>query len=239
MKRILSIAVASLAVAAVADSFSPQIGVTTLDLNQKNNIIPVQFTSLAGTGEVTADALVCTNNIPVGSHLYVYQNGYSAWTLANNGWVAYDSVTEADGISAGVPAVDQSLPVGTGIWLSFASAPVSAVTVSFYGKVASNTNSVIAAGASDNPVSTLVCNPTSSGVSLAGKFGTGKVVPAKGDKITLLGESTYSGYYSYNGSDWKYVAADNTITVQTPTIPAYGGFWYLSKGGSGTINWVE
>ena len=43
MKKILTIAVASLAIAAVADSYSPQIGVTKLSLSNKNNLLPVQF----------------------------------------------------------------------------------------------------------------------------------------------------------------------------------------------------
>lgn len=238
MKKLLSIAVASFAVAAVAAEFSPEIGVTTLSLSAKNNVIPVQYTSLASDGAVTADALVCTNNIPLNSHLYIYASDtYSAWTLTANGWEALDtSSTSSDGITAGVPAEGQTLPTGSGIWLSLSSAPEQAVLVSVYGKVASGIKSTISAGTSASPVSSLVCNPKGSTVSaedLTTKLSA--LNPVKGDKVQLI-QSTFSGYYIYNGSAWKKVSG-TTITDGLGDLGAYQGFWYVSKGGTGTITW--
>ena len=237
MKKVLSIAVASLAVAAVAADFSPDIGMTTLSLSAKNNVIPVQYTSLASDGAVTADALVCTNNIPLNSHLYIYAgNTYSAWTLAANGWQALDTSSTSDGITAGVPAEGQTLPTGSGIWLSLSSAPEQAVLVTVYGKVASGITSTISAGTSASPVSSLVCNPNESTVSAAAlTTKLSALNPVKGDKVQLI-QSTFSGYYIYNGSAWKKVSG-TTITDGLGDLGAYQGFWYVSKGGTGTITW--
>lgn len=238
MKKVLSIAVASLAVAAVA-AFSPDIGVTTLSLSAKNNVIPVQYTSLASDGEVTADALVCTNNIPLNSHLYIYAGTtYTAWTLTENGWEALDISSTSDGITTGGSAAGQLLPTGSGIWLSLSSAPKQAVLVSVYGKVASGIKSTISAGTPASPVSTLVCNPNGSLVSaetFASKLSSLTVPPVKGDKIQLI-KPTFDGYYIYNGSAWKKVSG-TTITDGLDGLDAYQGFWYVSKGGTGTITW--
>ena len=235
MKKILSIAVVSLAVAAVADTtFSPQIGVTTLNLTRKNNIIPVQFTSLAGSGSVTAAALVCTNNIPLGSHLYIYQNNaYTAWTLEPSGWSPLDisSTEDDDGVSnPGVPAGDQVLAVGSAIWLSLNG--ITSATVSFYGKVASSMSSTIEAGKCN-----LLANPTGASVNVLGKLSG----MANGDQIRVVGDSPEVLFWSDTDEKWKKQSAGTTIgfeNVDNLSVPAHGGFWYYSKGSSNiTINW--
>lgn len=238
MKKILTIAVASLAIAAVADNtYSPQIGVTTLNLTQKNNIIPVQFTSLAGSGNVAADALVCTNNIPLGSNLYIYQdNAYTAWTLGTDGWEARDiEGSAADGIYSkpGVPAENQVLAVGSAIWLSLNGS--TSATVSFYGKVASSTNSTIEAGKCN-----LLANPTSSSVDIIAKIGNNA---SAGDVIRLVGSQEQISRNGKN-NDWgKFDPNANSgmggiATVTSLEVSSYQGFWYYSKGsGNITINW--
>lgn len=231
MKKILTIAVASIAVSAIADSFSPDIGVTTLSLSLKNNVIPVQFNSLAGSGSVKAGDLVCTNNIPLNSYLFVYNDGsYTAWQLVESGWNPLDvasGTAEAAGITYSGNANSVSLPAGSAIWLSFPAAQSPAKLVSFYGKVASETNTVISANKS-----TLVCNMTGSEKSISTLLSG--VSPQKGDKIRLVTE-TYQGEYSYNGSSWKRFYP--TVSTELPTLGAYQGFWYLSKGGAGFITW--
>lgn len=252
MKKLLTIAIASIAVAAAADNtYSPSIGVTSISLSQKNNVIPVQFNSLATSGNVTAGELVCTNNIPLNSHLYVYKDGgYTAWELQPSGWVGLSVASTADGISYSGNANEKDLPAGSAIWLSFNAAPVSAIDVSFYGKVATSTNTTIVAGAVSAPVCTLVCNPTGAtvaGATLVSKIASG-ISPVKGDKITLVGGSSFDGYYSYSATSgkWKYVTTDSegktSATVATPELPDLGpnqGFWYQrSKGAAaGTIEW--
>ena len=232
MKKILSIAVASLAIAAVADNtYSPQIGVTTLNLTQKNNIIPVQFTSLAGSGNVTADALVCTNNIPLGSHLYIYQNNsYTAWTLEESGWYPRDiSSTEDDGVVApGVPAGDQVLAVGSAIWLSLYGS--TSATVSFYGKVVSSMSSTIEAGKCN-----LLANPTGESVDIIAKIGNNA---SAGDVIRLVGSHEQISRNESNTKWGKFNPETGFIDeVASLSVSSYQGFWYYSKGSAIIINW--
>ena len=234
MKKILSVALASLAVAAIADPYySPQIGVTTLSLSQKNNIIPVQFTSLTN-GNVSAAALVCTNNIPVTSHLYVYDaiSGYSAWTLSASGWQALDTASTADGISAGVPADGQTLVAGTAIWLSFPAE--QNVTVSIYGKVTTSYSVGIAAGTKESPKNYLLANPTASALSFSTILSD--MTPKKGDTIRIIGDTdTYT--YNETATKWyKISPGESPAEATLPSLAAFTGFWYMSKGGSGTIS---
>ena len=237
MKKLLTIAVASIAVAAAADSYSPSIGVTSISLSKKNNVIPVQFNSLATSGNVTAGELVCTNNIPLHSHLYVYDNGYTAWELQETGWVGLNVVasTAADDITYSGNATAKSLSAGSAIWLSFPAATVLPITVAVYGKVAESASTEIAVGASNAPKSTLICNPTSSSVALADKVSSLSL--AKGDTIQPLG-ATFSGNYVYSGSSWTKIEEGKiTQNATLPSLAQYTGCWFVSKGGSGTITW--
>ena len=244
MKKILTIAVASIAVAAIADPFSPEVGVTTLSLTQKNNIIPVQFTSLADGGNVTADALVCTNNIPLNSHLFVYDanSGYTAWELGQNGWSGMDvsggGSASIEGITYSGGADEKTLSAGSAIWLSFPelSKPTSGspVLVSVYGKVATSTNVTIVAGKSN-----LLCNPTASAKSLDTVL-SGKTL-SNGDTIQLI-EETFSANYVYlsTESSWYKIEPGRTPAKvdSLPALGQYQGVWYKSNGSSNIeITW--
>lgn len=242
MKKLLTIAVASIAVAAAADgSYSPSIGVTSISLSQKNNVIPVQFTSLKESGAVKVADLVCTNNIPLSSHLYVYDGGYTAWELQATGWVPTATVSSTDGINAGAGASTKDLPAGSAIWLSFHETPDSAINVSFYGKVATSTNTTITAGTKEpkNPVSTLVCNPTGgdiSGEALVEMLTSPKFSPVANDKIRF-DNSTNGEYYIFNGTTWGKLNDNYQFVEGLPTLYANKGFWYVSLGGAGNISW--
>ncbi len=236
MKKILSIAVASLAVAAVAADFSPNIGVTTLVLTNRNTVIPVQYTSLDGGGTITADALVCTNNIPLQSHLVIYNNGsYTAWTLLNTGWEALDVATTVSEISVGIPQ-NQELATGSAIWLCINNADVSydalspSIKVSLYGvKPATATTTTVEANKA-----TLVCNMTGS-YKLFSEL-LKNINPVKGDKIMLIPSGSMNDYYSYN-ADLKVWGYRLNREQGLPELGPYQAFWYTSAGGSGTISW--
>lgn len=232
MKHILSIAVAAIVVAAGAADFSPQIGVTTRALSGKNNIIPVQFESLTN-GNVTVDALVCTNNIPLTSQLLVYINGsYSAWTLAAGGWTPYGTASTVDGVSVSGGAANTTLATGSAIWLSFSSEQ-SNVPVSFYGKVASVTNSVITARKVN-----LIANPTEGEVNIIAKLNEKPVVA--GDVIRVVGSVDQIKRNKTNNGWIKYDPDNGVVNVDTLSVPGYTGVWYYSNTNAVediTINW--
>ena len=67
--------------------FTPVVGVTEVKASLKNTIIPVKYNSLLTGGDVTADALVCTDELPAGTQLYVFQdNKYTGWLLERGAW---------------------------------------------------------------------------------------------------------------------------------------------------------
>lgn len=244
MKKLLTIATASLAMAAVAASYSPTIGVTTLTTSKKNTIIPVKYTSLASTGEaVSAAALVSTKELPAGTQMYVFDGStYKAWVLSAEGeeWTAVSSESTSGGYTVGVPAGTETLAAGSAIWLVFANQPTDQ-TVVIYGDTPATLSASITAGTTEKPKAHLLVNPTEeASVSIADKL-IG-VTPANGDTIQPITD-TFDGNYIYNGNVWKKVSVDVdnggavTITEGLPTINQYQGFWYISKGGSGTITW--
>lgn len=243
MKKLLAIAIASISVAAMADAvgYSPVVGVSEITATLQNTIVPVKFSSLVDATDIKAKDLVHPQGIPTGTWLYVFvNNSYMAFAMDNNGqWVAPSGYNSSTGFIA--PDINQVAVKGTALWLIF---PKNGDTVTFptgnkfyiYGQVIDSPTSTIVAGTEDAPKYNLICNPTDADVAIASKLGG---IPAAKDKISPIGE-TFSGEYVYTGSVWWYVNSSGKITkenVVLPTIPAGGGFWYISKGGSGNINW--
>ncbi len=228
MKKLLTIAAATVACSAMA-AFSPSISVTQITTSLKNTILPVNVTSLE-SGNVKASDLVCTDGLDDGTQLYVFSgSGYKGFVLSGGAWTAVESTsTLAPGVTV---EADSSVRVASGsaVWLIFAETP-SSQTVYVYGKLVSSPTCTVTANATN-----LICNPTGS----AATPGTTSMKFATGDKIVPIAAEN-AGEYVYNGSAWKYRSATGVIsdgTVALPSIPKYGGFWYISKGGYGTISW--
>lgn len=246
MKKLLSIAVSSLAFAAAA-GISPTIGVTEVVVTERNTIIPVTYKSLETGGDMKANALVATQGLPAQTRLFVFQNNaYTAWVLVNGAWTAVDSSSTAtQGITPGLPADNQTLPVGNAIWIVFPDDYTipSGTKVIVYGRVqSSELSTTVYKKGSTTAMANLLCNPTAStvtGEQLAAKIGNNA---AKKDVISLAG-GNFTGNYIYSGTVWKHYVTDNfgamTVTEGLPDIPAGQAFWYTSKGGEGsfTINW--
>ena len=89
MKKLVFVAVASLAIAAVA--YTPQqVGVTTFTPTTQNAIVPVAFKSLSdGTSPVSPKDLVKTTNLDENTWLIAVINGaYSSWKLEGGEWIS-------------------------------------------------------------------------------------------------------------------------------------------------------
>lgn len=233
MKKLLSISIASLAFAAVADTYSPNIGVQQFTATTDNFILPVKFDSLSASA-ISAKELVATNGLAAGTSLYVFQNGeYTAWMLDQSGWVATAIAGDAE-IPASLPDLSQTLVAGSAIWIT----GVNGKTFSIYGKVRTSQTSTI-----ERNKTNLLANPTDltvTGATLAEKLAG--VAQAK-DRITPIGDS-FSGYYvcSSTGSWTHYGESGRTVNAKLPDIGSGNGFWYVSKtdlqeGKSNTISW--
>lgn len=232
MKPLISLSVASLALAVAADQFSPQIGVQSFTATTESVLLPVKFNSL-NKSAISARELVCTNNLTVGTSLYVFQNGaYTSWVLDASGWTATARVSDTE-LNPTAPDPTQTLVTGSAIWIT----PVNGKTFSIYGKVIESKTSMI-----ERQKTNLLANPTGalvSGEALATKLAG--VAQAK-DKISPIGDS-FAGNYVYTGSSWTHVVG-TTVTENAvlPDLGANQGFWYVSKsalddGKSNTIQW--
>lgn len=234
MKKLLSIAASALAFAAIADSYSPNIGVTAITPTQKNTIIPVKFESLAG-GAVKAKDLVCVTELPANTELYVFQNNsYTAWYVDEEGegdvkvksWQPLEAASTSG--PAGAPDAGQTLAASSAVWLIFPEVNNTVSipeTVYIYGQVLSSTKWTIEKGKSN-----LLCNTKDVAIDGAALNTAIADVLTSKDKIIPVNGSTFDGEYVWNGTMWKKMEADGTITKNAPlpSIPAGGAFWYVS-----------
>ena len=159
MKKLLTIAVASFAMAAVADYTAPQIGVTTITATAKNTIIPVPFKALSnGTSNITVTDLVKTNSLPDHTWLLSYNGtAYNSWEYSSGVWTPGTYAGET-GISPTPGAANATLACGSAIWIVLPTANSYNTSVTVYGAYATGVTSAVAAGG-ENGVATLVANP--------------------------------------------------------------------------------
>ena len=238
MKKLLSVSIAALAFAAVADGYTPiTVGVeeiaTTTD--QQNYIIPVPYQTIGSTTDVSVHDLVKAANLPTGTKLYHYNGtSYQVWEVSGGTWIAPDVVPTAKiaGTSVSKGSTEVTIAVGSALWVVFGTGyPEANQKIYVYGSpVEIKTTTISAAG------TYLLSNPTNAEISgLATKLSE---IAVKGDKILPIGNS-FSGYYAYNGSDWKKVTGTTISDESLPTLGAYAGFWYVKKavGSKTTITW--
>lgn len=232
MKKLLSIAAASLAVAAFADgipaaNYSPTIGVTQITTTNKNTIVAVPFSSLADGGDISVTNLVSVNGLNQGTQIYVFKdNGYKAWILGSTGWTAVPTADVTNGIT--VPSSGDDIVSSPGaIWVVLDAAPAANESKSFYifGQYANVAESPVTVGASN-----LIANPLQTPATI-GFTGT----PAKGDMIIIPNDVNPESY-SYGKKGWGANGAAATL----PTINVGQGFWYVSKSTSEVtkVNWT-
>lgn len=233
MKKLLSLTFASLAFAAMADSFSPNIGVQQFtSVATDSFLLPVKFDSLNASA-ISPRELVATNGLTVGTTwLYIFQNdAYTSWNLQPTGWVAAANAGD-DELEPTLPDPTQTLVAGSAIWIT----GVSGKDISIYGKVITSKTSTILRGKTN-----LLANPTDAtvtGTTLATKL---ESVAQVKDKITPIGGS-FAGYYVYSGTTIGWVHVNGTTITKGATLPdiaANQGFWYVasSSGDPGEINW--
>ena len=238
MKTLLSVAVASLSIAAVAADALPKVGVTEISATQKNTIVPVKYTSLA-SGAVRASDLVCTDELPALTQLFVFINdSYTAWSLTEKGgsWAQVPIAnTSVDGIIPGTPAEGQTLAVGSAIWVVFPNDPEEGQKIYIYGQVASSTTWTVEHGKNN-----LI---TGNVATFVQGLKTNSILTRK-DRIVPI-KSTFAGSYVYDGTAWRWMKPDGSVvkdlSITGDTATAIGdAFWYYSaKSGTSTTFAVE
>lgn len=234
MKKLLSVSIATFALAAVATYTPTTIGVTKITTTEKSTIVPVAFKSLATGNSIAVKDLVKAANLPSGTMLYVYNGStYSAYQNGNGTWSGVAVVEKIDGVntaSAGDPTL--TLNAGSAVWIVLATKPETSQDIYIYGAYATGITSTAAAG-----VSTLVANPLQSEatVTITGATkGDVLLIPtgdnSNPDRYVCLGETDSVTY-------WKH---GRTKVSAIPAFPMGKGFWYTVAGSSPvTISWAE
>lgn len=233
MKKLLSVSIATFALAAVAAYTPTTIGVTKITTTEKSTIVPVAFKSLATGNSIAVKDLVKAANLPSGTMLYVYNGStYSAYQNGNGTWSGVAVVEKIDGVntaSAGDPTL--TLNAGSAVWIVLATKPETSQDIYIYGAYATGITSTAAAG-----VSTLVANPLQSTatISIEGVAAGDSILVPKGDAtdpdryVCLKVESGVP--------TWK----KSRQTVSLPEFSTGQGFWYVrpATSGAATITWT-
>ena len=236
MKKLLSVSLATLAFAAVADYQPITVGVTTIKPTTQNAIIPVPYTKIGSSADVSVHDLVKAANLPNNTMLYYFDGtNYKAWKKNSSGaWATPDAVATigSAAVTAGTDEINVS--VGAALWVAFPDGTaLDEQSIVVYGSPAAATNSTIVA----NKIN-LLANPTATTVS--GSVLADKLSPAVKDTIIPIGSvGTY--VYSGNAYGWVHTAPDAAPerNATLPNIGQYQGFWYISKtsGANKTIAW--
>lgn len=217
------------------------IGVMAVETDKKATIAAVPFKDFDG-GDMRLANLVKTANLSEGDQLYRYDSakgGFDGWVLnadsegilrwekceknfrlTGTGETASDNGTEAD----------ETMAVqGAGIWLVRANAPSAPFVFYLQGTASDAEPMMVAAGTTG-----LLGNPTSSDAT---PTITGM---SNGDTIQFATGGALLNVYTYNSmkGQWGYWDSENKPAwVDSPTVPAGIGFWYVSKGGVVTFAW--
>lgn len=234
MKKLLAIAVASVALASVAAYTPTTVGVTAVTTTSKNTIVAVPYTAIATGSAIAVKDLVKAANLPNGTFLYVYNgSSYYAWQSDKDAgtWTGVTTVSTVDGVSVAQGTDSVTLATGSALWVVLPETPASSQTIYVYGNAALEaTESAVAGG------TTLVANPTSS------KAAIGVTTAALNDEILIPNGSgdfdryTYKSSKSTGTSSWR----KDGVVASLPSIDAGRGFWYVraANAGSATITWT-
>lgn len=238
MKKLLSLSLASLAFAAVADYQPIQVGVTKITATGNETIIPVPYKTIGGTTDVSVHDLVKAANLMDGTKLYYYNgSSYQVWVKEDSAWTTPDvSATPAiAGTSVIQGSSEVSVAVGAALWVSmdFKNATDDQKDIFVYGSPTAASWTIVKGRAN------LISNPTDSeitGATLATKLSE---FSQKGDKIFPISTGSESYVYWARASDgtWSEVSG-TTVTKKAvlPTLGAYKGLWYVSKNGEGKVD---
>lgn len=265
MKTILSALAIAAASTALAVESSNTFGIlrVTIPAGQQNTVIAAPWCDAGATGDAekaikvkdivkTANLTPATTNpVKSGDKIYVFNgNEYSAAFELQTvdgvaKWVGIQIVI-SDTKTIPAPADTLVIQRGQAIGLVLVEAPNAAKDIYLYGQYTTvGATTTIATGSAKIPAYTLVA-PTgvATDVTLNSAWLTAqtRLTPAAGDQVFVPGKGfspyvedkgfgvTKPGLFDPSTGTW------GTASFTAATVPTGTGFWYISKGGSGTIN---
>lgn len=259
MKKLLTIAAIAAATTALAVESSNTFGIlrVTIPAGQKMTIIAAPWCDAGATtteaqGKIKVKDIVKTANLTPatnetsddGDKLYVFSsNSYrAAFELRSTGWTGIQMVVKGNTIQ---PQEEATINRGEAIALDLHTAPEEK-SIYLYGQYTMvGASTTIVTCSAETPAYTLVA-PTGveNDTTLNSEWLTAQtgLTPANGDQVFIPGKGFYpfaagkgfgvtkSGTFDLGSGTW------GQPTFDAATVPTGTGFWYISKGGSGTID---
>lgn len=222
-------------------------GVLKVTCSTNKVIIATPWVECLTAGNVKVTDLVMTDNLAENDAIIVYADGaFRGWKLtAGKEWEAYAVSTAGGTVTAG-DAASAAIARGKAFWFVKASYS-EPYDLYLYGQdTSAAATSEIAAGNSTTPAYSLVASPKTTDANL-NATGVVGFTPNAADEIHVppTGGKLLDTVYTYK-SDKGGWGTDVIVSVGGRnkkqwqagcTIPAGTGFWYISKGGTGTISW--
>ena len=222
-------------------------GVLKVNCSAKKVIIATPWVECLTAGSIKVTNLVMTANLTAGDAIIVYAGGaFKGWQLtAGKAWEPY-AVADAGGTVTVGDASSEAIARGLAFWFIKSDYTSGSYDLYLYGQdTSASATSSIAQGSSGTPAYSLVASPKTTDANL-NATGVVGFTPNAADEIHVppTGGKLLDTVYNYkSGSGWGTdvivsVGGRNKKQWQAGcTIPAGTGFWYVSKGGTGTISW--
>ena len=194
------------------------------------------------TAAVKVTDLVMTSGLANGDAILVYQDGeFKSWVISDGAWVA-QIVSQAGATVSSGDAASAAVERGEAFWFVKASYS-EPYDLYLYGQdTTAGATSTIALGTSTSPAYSLLASPNTVAADLNAKNFSGTRNAA--DEIRVPRHNLPDLIYTFkDGQGWGTSTKVQVGTIYKKmwqvgcTIPAGTGFWYVSKGGSGTITW--
>lgn len=250
MKKLLTIAMMTAAVSALAAQSSNTFGILRVDSSAAQTIVSVPWEGAGASGQSANKIMVkdvvktanltkagTYNEVPyMGDQLYYYANGtYKLWVLNSSGvWEgATVQKVEADGSSVTASAGTDEDPVVRGGAIILVRKNPS-VPFYLYGQYTSSemTTTCVLNGL------TLLASPLTTDTDLNKCTWTNI---GEGDEI-YVPSSTFTTKLIRNNNQWCTKTGASTYSTKKATIPAGQGIWYKSnstEGSDPTVTWVQ
>ena len=224
-------------------------GVLKVTCSAQKVIIATPWVECLTAGNVKVTDLVMTDNLAEGDAIIVYagNNQFKSWRLNGSKQWSSVAVTGAGGTVTGGAAADAAIARGKAFWFVKVSYS-EPYDLYLYGQDTSATaTSTVVAGTPTTPAYSLVASPKTTAADLnSGVSFFTPNAPNAADEIRLPRTNLPDLAFTYQDGQWG--TKTNKVEIGTTgryrtewvagcTIPAGTGFWYVSKGGSGTITW--
>lgn len=238
MKKLLTIAMMTAAVSALATESSNTFGILRVDSSAAQTIVSVPWEA-AGGGAIKVKDVVKTANLNNGDQLYYFDgSNYKLWVLGANGWEG--ATTVAHGITPSKGTDEDTLARGGAIILVRNNPAASFYLYGQYTTAGSSTTCV--AGGF-----TLLAPPSTEDTNLNTKTWT---TPGANDYI-VLSDMTLLHYRAdandNNTKKWGKItgkslntstgAITESIDFTKAVIKAGEGAWYKSASSAVTVTW--